>query len=76
MVRPRQVLASDELNGSLTGTPGFIRATEYVEGQFKAIDLRAGGVDGFRQPVGFRTITTDIDYSSLALLQFGKPAGP
>lgn len=35
--------------------------------------LKAGGVDGFRQSVGFRTVITDIEQSRLQLVQSGKP---
>lgn len=68
-----KVLASDELKGRLTGSPEFIHAVGYVEEQFKAIGLRPGGVDGFQQPVKFRTVVTDTEHSSLQLMQPGKP---
>jgi hypothetical protein len=68
-----KLLASDDLKGRLTGTPDFIHAVEYVEAQFKAIGLRPRGVDGFRQAVEFRTVTTDIDHSSVEIVKSGKP---
>ena len=39
-----KVLAGDELNGRKTGTPDFLRAVEYIEGQFKAIGLKPAAV--------------------------------
>ena len=35
-----QFLADDKLEGRNVGTPGFDKAVEYVEGQFKAIGLK------------------------------------
>ncbi len=62
-----QVLAGDELNGRRTGTPDFIHAVEYVESQFKAIGLKPAGVNGYRQPVGFRTASVEAERSSVEL---------
>ncbi len=64
-----QVLASDDLKGRKTGTDDFIHAVEYVESQYKAIGLKPAGVDGYRQPVGFRSATVDAEHSSLELVQ-------
>jgi hypothetical protein len=64
-----QFLASDELKGRLTGTLEFLRAVEYVEAQFKLIGLKPAGLEGYRQPVGFRKIATDADQSSFALVR-------
>jgi Zn-dependent M28 family amino/carboxypeptidase len=64
-----KVLAGDDLNGRKTGTPDFLRAVEYVEGQFKAIGLKPAGVDGYRQPVGFRSALVDSEHSSVALVR-------
>lgn len=64
-----KVLAGDDLKGRKTGSPEFIRAVEYVESQFKAIGLKPAGVDGYRQPVGFRSATVDSDHSAFSLVQ-------
>ena len=48
-----QVLADDKLEGRNAGTPGYDKAVEYVESQFKAIGLKPAGTSGFRQPVTF-----------------------
>jgi Zn-dependent M28 family amino/carboxypeptidase len=63
------VLASDDLKGRETGTPDFIRAADYVETQFKAIGLIPAGTDGYRQQVGLRSASVDLDHSSLELVQ-------
>ncbi len=64
-----QFLASDDLKGRLTGTPEFLRAASYVEDQFKAIGLKPVGTAGYRQQVGFRRITTDVEHSSFHLIR-------
>ena len=48
-----QVLADDKLEGRNAGTPGYDKAVEYVEDQFKAVGLKPAGTSGFRQPVKF-----------------------
>ena len=63
-----QVLAGDDLKGRKTGSEDFIHAVEYVESQFKAIGLKPGGVDGYRQLVGFRSATVDAEHSTLELI--------
>ncbi len=62
-------LASDELKGRKTGTPEFLEAAAYVEEQFKAIGLKHAGVEGYRQPIGFRSVLVDVDHSSFELIQ-------
>ncbi|MGA2730655.1 MAG: M28 family peptidase [Terracidiphilus sp.] len=62
-------LAGDELKGRKTGTPEFLQAVAYVEDQFKSIGLKPGGVDGYRQPVGFRSAVVDPDHSTFELVQ-------
>ena len=46
-------LASDELEGRMTGEPGYDKAAAYVAEQFKAIGLLPGGTDGRYQQVPF-----------------------
>ncbi len=64
-----QFLASDDLKGRLTGTPDFLRAVDYVEAQFKAIGLKPAGTEGYRQPVGFRKIATDVEHSKFEIVR-------
>lgn len=44
------VLASDSLEGRRTGTPGEMKAVEYVAAQFKKDGLTPAGTDGYVQP--------------------------
>jgi hypothetical protein len=67
-----QYLADDKLEGRNVGTPGFDKAVEYVEGQFKAIGLKPMGVNGFRQPVKLDSRTLVREQSSLTLVRDGK----
>jgi Zn-dependent M28 family amino/carboxypeptidase len=66
-----QFLADDALEGRNVGTPGFEKAAAYVEGQFKAIDLKPGGVGGYRQPVLFEARTLVAEQSKLTLVRQG-----
>ena len=66
-----QVLADDKLEGRNAGTPGYDRAVEYVESQFKAIGLKPAGTAGFRQPVKFENRTLGPN-PELSLIRDGK----
>ena len=47
-------LASDDLEGRMSGTEGELQAVMYIEGEFKKIGLSPGGSDGdFRQSFEF-----------------------
>lgn len=51
-------LASDDLKGRDTGSPGHAKAAAYVAGQFQALGLKPGGPDGsWYQQVPFRHAT-------------------
>lgn len=66
------VLASDELAGRLTGTPGYLNAANYVAQQFKAAGLQPGGDGGsYLQAVAFTEQTVDAARSSFALTTDG-----
>jgi len=67
-----QFLADDKLEGRNVGTPGFDKAVEYVEGQFRAIGLKPAGTSGFRQPVKLESRLLVPDESHLALVRDGK----
>ena len=43
------IIASDEMEGRETGTPGQRKAADYIESQFKAIGLKPGALKGFQQ---------------------------
>ena len=67
-----QFLADDKLEGRNVGTPGFDKALEYVERQFRAIGLQPAGTAGFRQPVELDSRLLVPDQSKLALVREGK----
>lgn len=67
-----QFLADDKLEGRNVGTPGYEKALDYVEGQFKAIGLKPAGTSGFRQPVKFDSRRLADDQSQLVLVRDGK----
>lgn len=63
-----KTLAADAMEGRGTGTPGYDRAADYVIGQFQALGLKPGGVDGYKQPVDFVEQRIQSDRSSAALV--------
>jgi hypothetical protein len=48
---PVEVLARDDKEGRLTGSPGFDRAADYVIAQLRTLGLQPAGSGGFVQPV-------------------------
>jgi hypothetical protein len=62
-------LADDKLEGRNVGTPGFDKAMEYVEGQFRSIGLQPGGTAGFRQPLKLDRRLLVPDQSKLVLVR-------
>lgn len=67
-----RVLADDNMEGRLTGTPGYERAAAYVAQQFAKLGVKPAGTDGYMQQVPLLEQTLDIAASSLALV---GPAG-
>src|SRR6187431_98917 len=67
-----QFLADDTLEGRSVGTPGYEKAVDYVESQFKAIGLKPAGTLGFRQPVKFDSRKLAADQTQLVLVRDGK----
>jgi Zn-dependent M28 family amino/carboxypeptidase len=65
-------LAADEMEGRLTGTPGYQRSADYVVARLGEIGLRPAGTDGFFQPVAFEEQFVDAPGSSAALLDGGR----
>lgn len=65
-------LASDDLQGRMTGSGGYQAAAGYVAEQFKKEGLTAAGTVGFFQPVKFRSLEVDEGYSSVELEQGSK----
>ena len=56
----------------MSGSAGFEKAATYVEGQFKDIGLKPGGVAGYRQPVKFESRVLVPEQSQLALVRNGE----
>ena len=67
-----EFLASDALQGRYTGTPGYMRAAEYVAEQFKRAGLEPAGTAGYMQNVSFKTRQIDESQSSLSLTRDGR----
>lgn len=65
-------LASDDLQGRMTGSGGYQAAAGYVAEKFKAEDLKPAGNIGFFQPVKFKSLELDEAYSSVELRQEDK----
>jgi len=65
-------LASDLLEGRMTGTRGYEVAAGYVESQYRQLGLAPGGTDGYRQDVPYTASLIQPDKSSLTLLRGGR----
>jgi Zn-dependent M28 family amino/carboxypeptidase len=67
-----QHLASDGMEGRLTGSDGYRKAAQYVTEQFQASSLAPKGVSGYLQPVRFDVQRIQASQSSLTLLEKGQ----
>ena len=56
-----KVLASDEMQGRLTGSPGYRKAADYVAGRFQALGLQPAGSEGWFQHVDFEVQSVHVD---------------
>jgi Zn-dependent M28 family amino/carboxypeptidase len=65
-------LADDEMEGRLTGSPGYRRAADYVVAQLRDIGLQPAGDDGFLQEVAFEEQVVDVARSSASLAAEGQ----
>ncbi len=61
-------LADDGNEGRLTGSPGYLRAADYVIARFKAEGLQPAGTDGFLQPIAFERQSVDQSASRAELV--------
>jgi Zn-dependent M28 family amino/carboxypeptidase len=61
-------LASDDLQGRMTGSAGYSVAAEYVADKFKKQGLKPAGTIGFFQAVKFTSRAIDEAYSSINLV--------
>ncbi len=67
-----EVLASDALEGRLTGEPGHRKAVEYAAEQFKKAGLKPAGTRGYFQPIEFVSRRIDESKSRLELVRDGQ----
>lgn len=65
-------LASDDLQGRMTGSGGYQAAAGYVAEKFQDEGLKPAGTVGFFQPVKFKSLLLDEAYSSMTLVQADK----
>ncbi len=65
-------LAAEDMEGRLTGTPGYQRAADHVVSQLQAIGLEPAGTEGFFQPVAFEEQYVDAAGSRAALVAGGR----
>jgi Zn-dependent M28 family amino/carboxypeptidase len=67
-------LANDGMEGRDTGSPGHKRAAAFVAAEFKKAGLEPAGVDGYIQPVKFKSRRILEEKSSLVLVPSGGSA--
>jgi Zn-dependent M28 family amino/carboxypeptidase len=67
-----QFLASDKMEGRLTGTEGYRRAAEYVAGEFHKYGLAPAGTQGYFQPVKFDVQRVTAADSKVSLQKEGS----
>src|SRR4051812_41811893 len=60
-------LADDDMEGRLTGSPGYDRAAQYVIGRLKDEGLKPAGVKGYLQPVALEQQLVDQEASHATL---------
>ena len=58
-----EFLASDKLEGRNTGSEGHRKAAAYVAAEFERDGLKPAGVEGYIQPVKFKTLQLDESHS-------------
>jgi len=67
-----EYLASDKLEGRLTGSEGHRQAAEYVAARFQQDGLQPAGTEGYIQPVEFVSRTIVEKETSVALERDGQ----
>jgi hypothetical protein len=60
-----EFLASDKLEGRNTGSEGHRKAAEYVAAEFERDGFKPAGVEGYIQPVKFKTLQLDESRAAL-----------
>jgi len=66
-----KALADDSVRGRDTGSPEYRKAADFVARAFHDAGLKAGGTQGYLQPVGFVARSVDESHSSLTLIREG-----
>jgi Zn-dependent M28 family amino/carboxypeptidase len=69
-----KVLASDEMQGRLTGSAGYRKAAEYVAQNFARLGAAPAGDQGYFQKVDFESQTIDTKHSTIRLVRGGQSA--
>ena len=64
-----EILADDNMEGRLTGSPGYIKASQYVADEFARIGLKPVGRNGFFQAVPFDTHNIVEEKCTLEILR-------
>ncbi len=67
-----KILAADELQGRLTGTPGYAAAAAYVAEQFQKAGIQPAAEQGYEQPVPLIEQYVNFETSALALVHQGR----
>ena len=63
------VLADDKLEGRKTGSAGYLKAAEYVAGEFARSGLKPAGANGYFQEIPLISREIDESHTSLTLLK-------
>ncbi len=67
-----EVIADDKMEGRNTGSAGYLRAAQYVAGEFERAGLKPAGTSNYFQPVKF-TVTQIVEKdSSLSVVKAGQ----
>ena len=64
-------LADDDMEGRLTGSPGYRRAADHVAARLRAIGIAPAGTEGYFQPVDFEEQFVLAENSKAALVANG-----
>ena len=67
-----EALANDQMQGRNTGSPEHLKAAQYVAAEFEKYGLKPAGVQGYIQPVRFKSRKLVESGSSLELIRNGK----
>jgi Zn-dependent M28 family amino/carboxypeptidase len=65
-------LADDNMEGRLTGSPGYRRSADHVVARLQSIGLEPAGSDGWFQPIAFEEQYVDSAASSASLVGSGR----